>query len=473
MPLELADAAFRAVVEEAPDAIVLIDGGGQIVYTNVRADEMFGYARGELVGKRVEVLVPEHARSMHVIHREVYQERPERRPMGIGLDLVGQREDGSILPVEISLSPAGADGALTVAVVRDVTRQRRSEEALRRSEERHRLLNERAENVVFRYLLVPESRFEYVSSSVSRHLGIAPEEVYVDTGLLLRAALEEDRPRLAEILSGTGPRQARLRFLDGDGAERCFDVSTTLVTGAGGVVVALEGIANDVTEAHRAEDERLRLRAEVERQLERVRIAGDLHDDIIQSIYALGLGLHAIRDDDDKTREDTVDRAVAGLNAVIASLRAYMNELNGVSDDAPRESLDRRIRSLIDTTAEVEWDVRVEPLELDEDTERQLYLLAKELISNVQRHAHAEHASLVLAKSQDGTLELVVADDGEGYDRTLVRSDAYGLRSIELRANALGASLEMESTPGNGTRVRIAVPPVAVSTARAASALPH
>src|SRR5690606_8670150 len=101
----LSDSAFRTIVEEAPDAIVLVDGSGQITYVNAKAEDLFGYARARLLGQRIEVLIPEDRRSMHVIPREVYEDRPEKRPMGLGLDLVGLRADGSTFPAAISLSP--------------------------------------------------------------------------------------------------------------------------------------------------------------------------------------------------------------------------------------------------------------------------------------------------------------------------------------------------------------------------------
>ena len=168
----LNEAVFHAVVQEAPDAIVLVDGEGRILFVNSRVMELFGYARDELVGQRVELLIPAPRRSMHVIHREIYQEHPTPRPMGVGLELSGQRKDGSTFPVEISLSSfTDGEARLCVAAVRDVTRQRRADEALRRSEGRHRLLNERSEGIVFRYRLGYAPGFAYISSSVGSPLG--------------------------------------------------------------------------------------------------------------------------------------------------------------------------------------------------------------------------------------------------------------------------------------------------------------
>jgi PAS domain S-box-containing protein len=461
VPDALKDAAFRAVVEEAPDAILLVDASGRIVYVNGQSEELFGYAQAELIGQRVEVLVPEDRRSMHAIHREVYQERPERRPMGIGLELSGRRKDGSTFPVEISLSPFRDDGArLTVAVVRDVTRQRRVEETLRRSEERHRLLNERAENVIFRYRLGAQPGFEYVSSAISARLGYAPEEFYVDDELIRRVTHEDDRHVIEQALSASAPRTVSLRMVTRESAERWFELSITTVRGVGGEAMALEGIARDVTERRAADEERLHLQSEVEMQLERARIAGDLHDDAIQSIYGLGLNLHASRDDEALSREVAFDQAIEGLNGVIASLRSSMHQLSGADEESfDLAPLPERLLGLVGREGSPEWTVEVEPdLELDAVTDRQLYLLAKELISNVQRHSQASRARLSLTRDDEGRLELAVGDDGVGFEQDEVRESSFGLRSVELRASTLGAELDVESTVGRGTRVRVCLP---------------
>ena len=457
----LTDAAFRVVVEEAPDAIVLVDAAGCIAYINTQSEHLFGYERSELLGQRVELLVPEDMRPMHATHREVYQERPERRPMGIGLQLAARRKDGSTFPVEISLSPFyDGDTQLSVAVVRDVTRQRRAEETLRRSEERHRLLNERAENVIFRYRLTPMPGFEYVSSSVHARLGYAPEEFYVDDGLVFRITHVDDRHVMEQALSAAAPKNVSLRIMRRDGAVRWFEFSVTAVPNADGIVVALEGIARDVTDRRVADEERLRLQSEVEMQLERSRIAGDLHDDTIQSIYALGLGLHAIRDDESVTREAAVDRTVSGLNAIIAALRSYMERLSGQEESpAEAESLAARVSALVGDDGSPDWKTEIEPdLDLPPALARQVYLLSKELVSNVQRHAQASCAALSLKRDGQGHVQLVVTDDGIGFDREAVGAESFGLRSVEMRAKTLDAQLEIDSTPGKGTRVAVLLP---------------
>ena len=130
---------FRGLLEAAPDAILEVDSEGKIVTLNQAAERMFGYQRDELLGKRVEHLVPESARAAHVRGRGSYAEQPVRRPMGIGLDLKAQKKDGSLFPVEISLSPNWTSGERSViAIVRDMTEHRRMQDAVRLSEERLR-----------------------------------------------------------------------------------------------------------------------------------------------------------------------------------------------------------------------------------------------------------------------------------------------------------------------------------------------
>ena len=134
-----AERRFQRLLEAAPDAILEIDSRGRILLANESTDRMFGYSRDELVGQNVEMLVPAGMRAAHSEHRAAYSHHPRSRPMGIGLQLNAQKKDGTLIPVEISLSPFPTDGETSViAVVRDVTEHRRAHDLLHRSEERLR-----------------------------------------------------------------------------------------------------------------------------------------------------------------------------------------------------------------------------------------------------------------------------------------------------------------------------------------------
>ncbi len=132
---------YRALFDNAPDGIVVVDRNGVIGDVNPAACRIFGYESGELAGQRVEVLVPESARPAHHGHRDRFMsDNPRPRPMGIGLELRGRRRDGSSFPAEISLSPlSDKDGGGAIATIRDVSLRKRLQDfstgALRAAEE--------------------------------------------------------------------------------------------------------------------------------------------------------------------------------------------------------------------------------------------------------------------------------------------------------------------------------------------------
>ena len=129
---------FRQLLEAAPDAIVEVAADGKIVLINRIAEEMFGYVRDELLGQSVDVLVPDAIRRTHYRHRDSYLEHPRTRPMGTGLDLHARRRDGTLFPVEISLSPIQTEGGMHVtAVIRDVTERKQAEKEVRRLQQQY------------------------------------------------------------------------------------------------------------------------------------------------------------------------------------------------------------------------------------------------------------------------------------------------------------------------------------------------
>ncbi|MGH9884449.1 MAG: sensor histidine kinase [bacterium] len=152
-----ADARFRALLEAAPDAMVIADDLGRIALVNAAAEQLFGYARADLLGSSVEVLVPERFRAAHTQHRTAFRHPTGRRAIGAGQQLVALRRDGSEFPVDISISTLQIDGGLLISTtIRDVTQRKLTEEALQQAKDTAEAAN--AELETFSYSVAHDLR---------------------------------------------------------------------------------------------------------------------------------------------------------------------------------------------------------------------------------------------------------------------------------------------------------------------------
>jgi diguanylate cyclase (GGDEF)-like protein/PAS domain S-box-containing protein len=145
----LAEERFRVVVESSPNANVLVDGEGSIVLVNRRAEELFGYRREEMLGRPVEMLVPEGSRAAHGPRRDAFLADPLGRSMGAGRELFGRCKDGRVVPIEIGLAPIESEaGRLVVASITDITERKDAEaRILQLNAELERRVRERTEEL--------------------------------------------------------------------------------------------------------------------------------------------------------------------------------------------------------------------------------------------------------------------------------------------------------------------------------------
>ena len=335
--LDHAPVPYRAIFEAAPDGIVVVDAEGRVRDVNPAAEEMFGWDADDLRGERIEVLVPEAARETHAAERGAFFDDPHARPMGIGMELHGRRKDGSVFPVEISLSPLrSGEGTMVISTVRDVT----------------------------------------------------------------------ERRRLREF--GAGALQA-------------------------------------------AEEERRR-------------IARELHDDTAQRLAGLLIRLRlARRTEDPERRERLLDEAREEILASAEAVRRIARGLRppALEDAGLAAALRWHVRQQLEPV-EVEADVDLAPVDglLDDDAKLAVYRIVQEALSNVVRHAAARKVQVRMRV--DGPEILVeVADDGEGFlaEEPVERLDGgLGLIGMKERAAVAGGDLQIDSGPGEGTRIRLRIP---------------
>lgn len=200
------DELIRTAFERSPSGMLAVDSSGRIVLVNAEVERIFGWSRAELLGQRVEVLVPEHLGARHTEHRKHYDAEPSSRRMGAGRELAGRRRDGSEVPIEIGLSVVEtSSGRLVLSTIVDVTQRRLLEERLR---QKHKLeaVGSLASGVAHDFnniLLGILGYAELVRETLGETHAVAPDlDVIIDAG-------RRGRDLIKRILTFARPTQTK------------------------------------------------------------------------------------------------------------------------------------------------------------------------------------------------------------------------------------------------------------------------
>jgi PAS domain S-box-containing protein len=166
---------FQVALEAAPTGMLMMDGTGKIVLVNAQIEKLFGYARDELLGRRIEILVPERFRPRHPELRKTFFADPKTRVMGAGRELFGLRKDGSEMPIEIALNPLQtAEGDFVLSSIADITQRQRTQEALRASEQHYRFMSETMPQII--WTSQPDGNIDFYNQRWYDYTGLTIEQ---------------------------------------------------------------------------------------------------------------------------------------------------------------------------------------------------------------------------------------------------------------------------------------------------------
>jgi protein-histidine pros-kinase len=434
---EALQARFRGVLEAAPDAMVVVDVDGRIALVNSETERLFGYTREELLGNSVELLVPERFRIAHPGHRSGYFRSPRKRSMGIGLELLGLRQDGSEFPVEISLSPLEVDGVvLAIAAIRDVTARKQTETKFRglleaapdamvivNREGRITLINTQAEKM-FGY-----TRAELIGKSIET---LVPERFHGAHPKYRTDYFNEPHTRPM----GTGLELSGRRK---DGTEFPVEINLSPVETEEGTLVT--AAVRDVTDRRRLEE--TRRRAE-ELQVQAERKASRLKSEFLANMsHELRTPLNAIIGFAELMHDGKVGTVSAHqqeyLDDILTSSRHLLQLINDVLDLSKVEAgklefrpepvdlakLTREVRDILRTLA-AKKQVRVET-EIDAGVTGVLVDPAK-----LKQVLYNYLSNAIKFTPDEGRVVIRVAPEGPAAFRLEVEDTGIGIRPEDL-----------------------------------------
>jgi two-component system sensor kinase FixL len=494
---------FRALLDAAVDAIIVIDHKGRIEQFSVSAERIFGYTAAEVIGQNVDALMPEPYRAEHDAYMQRYQHTGEARIIGVGREVQARRKDGSVFPCELAVGEVqGVEPPRFIGFIHDITPRKLADERLRRSESELRLAQELA-NLGNYVVHLDQSEPDYYSPQLCRILGIGAAEVARPlTALLERWVHPGDREKFdqayRELESPANAFDCEYSIVLEDGTTRYLHHIAQVTRDAQGNRLKHIGTIHDVSDRRATEDEARQLQERLthfSRLSTMGEMAAGLAHEINQPLTAIATYAQACqrfmrspdRDDAD-VLEALVQINAQALRAgeVIRRLRNFVK-----NREVKREPVDCN-RLLDDLRTLAETDARLHNVRLRIDAEPSLPTVyadpiqLQQVVLNLVRNAIDAMADapetgreVLLSTRQlpEGEIEIIVADHGSGlapeaaehlfnpFFTTKSAGTGLGLAISRSIVRAHGGRLWHTPNEGTGARFHFTLPASPVTLA--------
>jgi len=471
VPMQPDAASYAMLFDVAPEAMILVDAGGIVLRTNAEFTRLFGWTSSEAEGRSINDLIvpPEY------LSEALAATASAGRGLRAKFETVRRHRDGTLIDVAVCCTPMLDDHGQGVVfgMYRDITLQRRAEDALRQSEEKFArafraspdalVISTRAEGRIIeandRYV----SLFGFGSRAAVIGRTVADLQVYVEP---------RDRERLLAELARRGyVSNVDIPLRTRTAGVRTFQLSAQPMEIDG--IGCWLTVARDVTDVREAEAELRRSRARLRelaarlnavREEERAGIAREIHDELGQQLTGLRLDLSWLG----RMLPDVPPLVAGRLTAMIAQVDGTIDIVRRIASELRPGALDD-----LGLAAAVEWqadsfqertgihcDVVLigEPASVDPDRAIAVFRILQEALTNVARHADARHVHIELEVTP-AAIDLTIRDDGRGLDAwEAASSPGLGLVGMRERALQWEGEVRISGTPGAGTTVKLTVP---------------
>ncbi len=461
--LRESEARWRTLYETASDAIVIVEND-VFVECNGAALDIYGCSgKEQIIGKAPWIFSPEKqpdGRFSKEKAREYIQQATQgKKPH---FSWIHRRADGTLFEAEVSLSAIPIQGRLVVqGIVRDVTEKMQMIRAIKESEEKYRSL---VESSLQGILILVNDKVRYINNTFVNLTGYSPEELYkMNRDSLVALAHPQDRDELREFneYEITAPHIFEFRMRKKGGSYRWVRLRVGKMPVAEHNAVVVTAI--DITERKKAHELAL-LSATESEDRERQRIAAELHDGLGQLLSSAVLNLGAIKDAVKKLDE----KAVVNYQTALDTIKSALDETRMISHNLMPKAIkdfgyalavEQLINSLKNTSGvQLSFFTNFRDGRFSPMLERNLYRITQEALTNIIKHAQAQSGVVQLMKYSDMII-LTIEDDGIGFDLSGIDDKNHiGLRNIAIRAETIGAKLDIDSKPGHGTIIALQIP---------------